>query len=130
MKEEKSTAVISTDGEVIGVEGYDGLPDNFEELSERKQKKLAIAALFELHIAFTTLHAKMEASNREAKSIQALINTSKQMKDLKAAKSGSRDAKKQIEQIGYELNGMLRVIKKLGIDVTKEIKNMKLIEKE
>ena len=103
------------------------LPENFESLSVTKQKDVIVSALQESQIQVVQMFDAIKDIEIKAKKLNDLVNHSKEMKELKALRTLIKEQKKMVEYILAERNGMLRLTKKIGFDVTKEMKKLKQV---
>ncbi len=115
-----SELVVTETGEVK-------LPGNFEKLSEKKQKAVIITELQEAEHSFVSVITKQKDINERIKRLTYQLSQTKQMQELKALKKDVNEMTKLSNLMLIRVQGMLHLAKKLGFDVTAEMKNFKMI---
>lgn len=117
---ETSQLVVTENGEVK-------LPGNFDKLSEKKQKSVIIIELQEAEHSFVSVITKHKEVTEKIKRLTYQLSQTKQMQELKALKKEVNEMNKLSQLMLVRVQGMLHLSKKLGFDVTAEMKNFKMI---
>lgn len=121
-----NTAEIST-AVVVGKNGSI-LPKNFDSLSEKKQKGIILSELAEAQSEICNIVDDEERAKQEIKSLQTLLKSSKEFKRLNELKKSNKTSRVRVNQLLSERNGILKVAKKMGLDIKEELKKIKAIE--
>lgn len=117
---ETSQLVVTENGEVK-------LPGNFEKLSEKKQKSVIITELQEAEHSFVSIITKQKDVTEKIKRLTYQLSQTKQMQELKALKKDVTEMNKLSQLMLVRVQGMIHLSKKLGFDVTAEMKNFKML---
>ncbi len=104
------------------------LHQNFENLSTKKQKDLIVTALHDTQIQLVQTLDEVKELELQAKKLNAMITRSKEMKQLKEIRAQIKQGKKVVDNTLAERNGMLHLTKKLGLNLTNEVNQMKQIK--
>jgi len=120
LKQQTSQLVVTEDGEVK-------LPGNFEKLSEKKQKLVIITELQEAEHSFVSIITKQKDITEKIKRLTYQLSQTKQMLELKALKRDLTEMNKLSQLMLVRVQGMIHLSKKLGFDVTAEMKNFKML---
>ena len=113
---------------MVSEKGIVALPNNFEKLSEKKQKNTVIAVLIEYNQEIATGAELDSAESKEHKALSMLIKNSKEGRRLEVLKKGKTERKKLKERLLLERNGVLKLAKRMGLDITEELKKLNQIE--
>ena len=113
---------------MVGEKGIIPLPNNFDKMSERKQKNIIFGVLVEYNNSISTDVELDDSEAKEQRKLTALIKNSKEGKRLDALRKARADRKKQREMLLIERNGVLKVAKRMGLEITAELKRLKEIE--
>ena len=104
--------------------GFQKLPENFEALSAKKQKAVMLELFQEQHIQVLDYLNEAEEIQRKIAKINEILKNSKQVKELKELRKELKHVKNVSSSILMERSGMIRMSKKLGYDLTKELTNI------
>lgn len=116
-----SKTTISENGNIV-------LPKNFDSLSIKKQKALVVEAFRDNLIAINDIIEQLQKTREESKILNQRIKQSKEGRELTKMKKDVKQCANLLQTLEAERMGMLRITKKLGFDITTELKKMKLIE--
>lgn len=116
---QKSTAVM------VGEKGIVPLPNNFDKLSERKQKNLIMGILIEYNNEIASDAELDNVESVEQRKLTFMIKNSKEGRALERIRKAKADRKKRKEMLLIERNGVLKVVKRMGLEITEELKKLK-----
>jgi hypothetical protein len=112
---------------MIGEKGIVNLPGNFDKMSERRQKNLIVGILIEYN---SEIAGDVELDSKESleqRQLSAVIKNSKEGRRLEALRRARQERKNRKEQLLIERNGVLKVAKRMGLEMTEELKKLKEI---
>lgn len=118
MKEE-AAVMVNENGLVV--------TKNFDSLSERKKHQLILGILLEYNNELASDSDQDEKDALEQKRLSSIIKKSKENRELQNIRKERADRKKRKERMLTERNGVLKVAKRMGLDLTNEIKKLKEI---
>jgi len=106
----------------------DLLPGNFDKLSAKKQSALILNAAKDQLLEAIKIDVNIKEATERAKVLQMKINASQQMKDLKQLKRDIKQYTRMHEAMVMQFQGMIKLAKKLGLDLEEELKKFRVIE--
>lgn len=110
---------------MVSEKGIVPLPSNFDKLSERKQKAVIVGILAEYN---NEIASDAELDNVEAveqRKLTLMISNSKEGRALDKLKKARAERKKRKEMLLIERNGVLKVAKRMGLEMAEELKKLK-----
>lgn len=110
---------------MVGEKGIVPLPSNFDKLSERKQKNLIMGILIEYNNEIASDAELDNVETVEQRKLTLMIKNSKQGQELERLRKARADRKRRKEMLLIERNGVLKVVKRMGIEITEELKKLK-----
>jgi len=119
-----SKTTITENGSIVA------LPKNFEQLSSRKQRTLIVEAFRDNLITINDTLQQIDNMNAQSKMLAQRIKLSKEGKELARTKRELKSLLNNFKELQSRRMGMLDLAKKLGYEITEELKKMKLIEVE
>ena len=122
MKKEVTT-LEPVSGILVGPEGL-----QLEGLSTKKQKQIAISFIIETQQAIANLIASVEKKKDQVKKINEQLTKIEPIKKLKILNKEINEEKFQAKELASRYMGGLEVLKRLGIDLSKELQNIKRLE--
>ena len=101
------------------------LPKNFDSLNYSQQKKVISTELLEMNMQLANIDQEEEELKERARALKVVIEGSKEFKALVKIRKQVKSGKDEKQLILSERNGVLKISKRFGIDMTAEVKNMK-----
>lgn len=114
--------LIGTDGALVE------LPRNFDRLPEHRQKQIVLAAIQENIIEMNQYYTEAKRAGEVAKTNMQRIRSSKEYRQATEAKREAKRCRQLCDLLSTEINGILKVAKKLGFDIKEDIKKIKQLE--
>lgn len=108
----------------------DILPTNFDKLSTKQREEIIVNAAKELLVESMKYRLKEEELNEKKRLLQKKLKESEMMKELNVVKKELKNIDTVDSAICMQFQGILLIAKRLGIDMSKYLKNIKLIENE
>lgn len=108
----------------------DLLPTNFDKLSAKQREEIIVNAARELLVESMRYRLDEEKLIEKKKILQKRLKESQLMKELNAVKKELKHIDTVDSAICMQFQGILIVAKKLGIDMSKYMRNFKIIDKE
>lgn len=101
----------------IGTTGIENLPDNIATAGKRQQKEIIVAAMQEHHHNMIKLNDEIRVLERKQKQTQQLLKNSAEYQEVVELKRNVKENKALINALLMESQGMLKIARKLGIDI-------------
>jgi len=106
----------------------DILPGNFDKLPAKKQSALILNAAKDQLLEAIKIDVNIKEATERAKVLQMKINASQQMKDLKQLKRDIKQYTRMHEAMVMQFQGMIKLAKKIGLDLEEELKKFRVVE--
>lgn len=110
---------------MVSEKGIVPLPDNFDKMSERKQKNLIMGILIEYNNEIASDAELDNVESVEQRKLTSMIKNSKEGRQLDKIRKARSDRKRRKEMLLIERNGVLKVVKRMGIEIAEELKKLK-----
>ncbi len=101
----------------IGTTGIENLPDNFSGAGKRQQKEIIVAAMQEHHHNMIKLNDEIRMLEKKQKQTQQLLKNSAEYQEVVELKRNVKENKALINALLMESQGMMKIARKLGIDI-------------
>lgn len=112
---------------MVSEKGIVQLPDNFEKLAVKKQKNLIVGILIEYNNEIASDAELDSVEAIEQKKLFLMIKNSKEGRRLEQLRKAKAERKHKKEMLLIERNGVLKVAKKMGVEMSEELKKLKEI---
>lgn len=102
-----------------------GVPVGFDKLSKKNQSELIKSTLQDIHTDIVNKADNIVTSQALAKRLTGVIKRSKTGNELAESKVRIKRDKSDLNSLVSERKGILRLARKLGLDVGKDVKALK-----
>ena len=95
--------------------------------SKRKQKSDAVEYISGIQFEISDKVNTIEKAKQELKQLQVKIKASQVMQALRQLQKTIRESEKELSELASRRSGALGLCKKQGLDISSEIKNIKML---
>ncbi|MHC1736863.1 MAG: hypothetical protein AB9882_02495 [Ignavibacteriaceae bacterium] len=101
----------------IGQDGMEIIPVDFALAEKNQQKEIIVNTLQDHHHQMVRLNDGIRSLEQKQKQVQNVLRSSSEYMEVQELRREIRDSKMQINALLMESQGMMKLSKKLGIDI-------------